>query len=165
MITGLWYNHVQNFGSLSRFWRCKEHPCPLSPHLELWRLLQVPKLGLVSWSWFGYGHWSFIQAGSTFLPSILILKVQKTYMSLKSTFGALENTGSSWLGFGILILICIWSLAFDTTMIWVLALSLDFGGAKNIDILQVLIWGFKGCGRFMTGVWHLDLDLHMVTGL
>ena len=66
MVTGLWYTHDPNFGSLSWFWRCKEHPCPLSPHLGLWRMLEVPDWGLASWSWFGYGQepcldlpWSF----------------------------------------------------------------------------------------------------------
>ena len=85
-------------------------------------------------------------------------------MSLKSEFGALEDTGGSLLGIGILILIRIWSLVFDTTMIQILALYLNFEGAKNIHVLQVLIWGFSGCWRFLTWVWHLDLDLNMVTG-
>ena len=42
MVTGLWCIHVPHFGSLSWFWRFKEHPCPLSPDLELWRTLEVP---------------------------------------------------------------------------------------------------------------------------
>ena len=82
IVTGLWYTHDPNFGSLSWFWRCKEHPCPWSPHLGLWRTLEVP----------------------------------------------------DW-GFGILILIWIWSLVFDTPMIWILAPYLDVEGAKNIHIL------------------------------
>ena len=53
-----------NFGSLFWFWRYKEYPCPLNPHLGLW--------------------------------------------------------------FGILILIWIWSLIFDTPIIQILALYLDF---------------------------------------
>ena len=60
MVTGLWYIHGQNFGSLTWFWRSKVHPCPLSPHLELWRTLEVPDWGFASWSWFGYGHGSWI---------------------------------------------------------------------------------------------------------
>ena len=79
-------------------------------------------------------------------------------------FGALEDTGGSWLGFSILIfgyshwsLIQLWSKLF--------ALYLDFEGAKNIHVLYVLIWGFGGCWRFLTGVWNLHLDLDMVTGL
>ena len=67
--------------------------------------------------------------------------------------------------FGILILIWIWSLVFDIPMIRSLALYLDSKGAKNIHVLYVLIWGFGGCWRFLTGVWHPDIDLDMVTGL
>ena len=50
-------------------------------------------------------------------------------------------------------------------MIQILALYLNFEGAKNIHVLEVLIWGFGGRWRFLTRVWHLDLDLNMVTGL
>ena len=39
---------------------------------------------------------------------------------------------------------------------------LDFEDAKNIHVLQVLIWGFRGHWRFPTEAWHLDLDLNMV---
>ena len=53
MVTGLWYTYIPNFGPLSWFWRCKEHPCPLSPYLGLWRMLEVPDWGLASWSEFG----------------------------------------------------------------------------------------------------------------
>ena len=42
MVTGLWYTHDPNFGSLARFWRCKEQPCPLRPELGLSRTLEVP---------------------------------------------------------------------------------------------------------------------------
>ena len=45
------------------------------------------------------------------------------------------------------------------------ALYLDFEGAKNIHVLKILIRDYGGCWRFLTGVWHLDLDLEMVTGL
>ena len=141
-----------------------------------------------SWSWFGYVHWSFTHPWSEYWLSILILKVQRTsmsfkssfkaledaegswmgfgililiwiwslafdipmlgilalylvlkvqrtYMSFKSSFGALEEAGGSWLGFGILILIWIWSLVFDTLIFQILALYLDFEGAKNIHVL------------------------------
>ena len=50
-------------------------------------------------------------------------------------------------------------------MIQILALYLDFGGAKNIHVLKVLIWGFDEHWRFLTWVWNLDLDLNMVIGL
>ena len=70
-------------------------------------------------------------------------------MSLKILFGALEDVGDSLLGFVILILIWICSLT----------LYLDFGGAKNINVLPVLIWGFGGCWTFLNEIWDLDFIL------
>ena len=98
MVTGHWYTNDPNFGALSWFWRWKEHPCPLSPDLGLWRMLEVTDWGLASWYWYGYGHWSLVQPYSEFWLSSLILKVQRTSMSFKSWFGALEDAGGSWLG-------------------------------------------------------------------
>ena len=46
-----------------------------------------------------------------------------------------------------------------------MALYLEIEGAKNIHVLNVLIWGFGGGWRFLTGVWQLDLDLDIVTSL
>ena len=135
IITCLWYTHAPNFSSPSLFWRCKEHPCPLSPHLGLLRTLEVPDWVIASWSWIGYCHLPLIYPWTKFWLSILILKVQRTSMSFKSSFGALEDTRGSWLWFSILILIWIWSLVFDTPLIWILALSLDFEDAKNINVL------------------------------
>ena len=120
MVRGLWYTHVLNFGSLSWFWRCKEHPCPLRPDLGLWWGLEVPNWSLASWSWFGYGHWFLVHLWSEFWLSFLILKVQRKSIYFKSWFGALEDTGGAWLGFGILILIWIWSIT-------LLGSSLKFG--------------------------------------
>ena len=148
IITSLWYTHIQILDSLSFLWRCKEHSCPLSPDLGLWRMLEVPDWCLASWSWFGYGHefliglllymvnqWSLIHPWSKFRFSILILNVQRAFMSFKSSFGTLKDAEGSWCGFGILILFWIGSLVFDTPMIWILALYLDFEGAKNIHVL------------------------------
>ena len=133
--------------------------------MGIWRMLKVPDWCLASWSWFRYGNWSLIYPWYKFWLSILILKVQRTSMSFKSSFGALEDAGGSWLGFGILILIWIWSRVFDTHIIQIFAHYLDFEGAENILILQVLIWGFGGYWIFLTEVWPLDIDLYMVTGL
>ena len=69
------------------------------------------------------------------------------------------------LGVSDLILIWIWSLVFDIPIIQILALYIDFEGEKIIYVLQVLIWGFVGCWRFLNGVLHLGLDLDMVTSL
>ena len=82
-----------------------------------------------------------------------------------SWLGALEDNGGSWLGFGILMMICIWYLVFDMPMSWILSLYLDIKGAKNIHVLLILIGGFGGCWRFLTRVWDLYHDLDMVTGL
>ena len=64
--------HDLNFGSISWFWSCKEHICPLSPHLGLWRILEVPDWGLVCWSSFGYGHGSLVDPYLEFWLYILI---------------------------------------------------------------------------------------------
>ena len=162
MVNGLWFTNIQNLGSLFWFGRCKEHLSPLSHDSELCRMLEVLVLGLASWSWFGYGHWSLIHHWSNFWLSILILKVQRTSMSFKSSFGALEDAGVSWLGFDILILIWIRSLIFDISMIWILILYLDFQGAKNINVLlrphfelwrtlEVPDWGLASWSQFGYG--------------
>ena len=109
-VTGLWYTHIPNFGSLSWFWSYKEHPCPSSHDLELWRMLEVPDWGFASWYWFKHVHWSLAHSYSKFWLSILIFKVQRTSMSSKSWIGALEDAAGSWLGFDFFILIRIWSL-------------------------------------------------------
>ena len=49
-------------------------------------------------------------------------------------------------------------------MFQILTPYLDFEGAKNIHVLKVLIWGFGGHWRVLTGIPHLDLDLDMVIG-
>ena len=135
MVTGLCFIHIPKFGSLSWFQRFKEHSCPISPHLGFWRKLEIPDGGLASWSWFGSGWWSLIHLYSKFWLSFLILKMQRTSMSFKSWYGALEDAGGSWLGFCILILIWIWSLVFVSSKFWILALYLDFKDAKNIHVL------------------------------
>ena len=96
--------------------------------------------------------------------SILVLKVQRTSMSFKSWFEALEDAGCSWLRFWILILIGYgyWSLRQSWSKFW---LYLHFEGAKNTHVLQVLFWGFGRCWRFLIGGWHLNLYLDMVTYL
>ena len=45
MVIGLWYTLIPNLVSLSWFQRCKEHTCPLSPYLKLWRMIEVPSWG------------------------------------------------------------------------------------------------------------------------
>ena len=67
------------------------------------------------------------------------------------------------MGFGIWILILIWSIVFEKPLSQILALYLDFEGKKKINVLEVLILGFRGCRKFLTGVWYLCLGLDMVT--
>ena len=192
LVTGLWYTHFLNVGSIfilkvqrtsmsfKFFFGTLVGPggswlgfgififiwiCPGSLDLGLWRTLKVPDLGLASWSWFGYGHWSLIHPFSWFWPSILILKVQKTSLSFKSCFGALEDAGFSWLGFCILILSWIWSMVFGTPIFQNLAHYLDVVGAKNIHVLKVLIMGFGGYRRFLIGFWHLGHYFNRIIGL
>ena len=79
-------------------------------------MLEVPNWVLESRSWFGYSQWSLINPCTKFGLDILIFKVQTTSMSFESPFGAFEDALSSWLGFGMLILVWIWSLVFYTPM-------------------------------------------------
>ena len=64
-----------------------------------------------------------------------------------------------------MILILIWSHVFDKTMCRISALYFDFEGAKNIHVLEALIWGFGGGWMILTGVSHFDFDLNRVNGL
>ena len=121
--------------------------------------LEVPDWDFKSWSWFGYGHLSMKYLWSDFFITMLILRS----MFFKSWFGALEDSGGSRLGFVIQILLWICSLGFiDQCWLFIF----DFEGAKNIHVLALLpIWGFWQCWRFLTGIWHMDQSLVMVTGL
>ena len=49
------------------------------------------------------------------------------------------------------------ALVFDLPMIQICTLYPDFEVVKNIDVLQVLIWGFGRGWRFLTGAWQLIL--------
>ena len=69
------------------------------------------------------------------------------------------------MGVGILFLIWIWSLVFDTHRFQIVAIYLILEDAKNIHVLKVLKWGLSGHWKILTEVWHLDLDLDMVTCL
>ena len=57
------------------------------------------------------------------------------------------------------------ALVFDTPIFQILALYLDFEGAKEHPCSLCPDMSFGGGWWFLTGVWHLDLDLDMVTGL
>ena len=56
-------------------------------------------------------------------------------------------------------------MVFSIPVLKNLALYLDYEGAKNIHVLKVLILGFGGHWRLLTGVLHPDIDWDMVNGL
>ena len=93
--------HDPNFVPLSRFWRCKEYQCPLSPDLELWLMLEVPGWSLVSWSWFAYGLYLHIEGA-------------KKIYDFQMRIWIFRGCWSFLTGVSILILIFIWSMVFDT---------------------------------------------------
>ena len=144
-VTGLWNTNVKILG--------------------LSRILEVPECGLTCWFEFKYCHWSLIQQWFKYWLSKLNFIVQRASMSFKYWFGPVEDAAAYWLKFGILILIWIWSLVFNTPMFKILALCLYFEITKNIYVLCVLIWAFGGCWSFLTFVGNIDHNLDMVPGL
>ena len=175
MLTCLWYTNVLNLSSLSWFWRCKEYPCPLSPgpclsspYLGLWMMPEVCGLGLASWSCLDLNT-GFLYTHDPNFDCIQILKVQMTSMCFKSSVRALEDAAGFWLGFGTLNSILILLLVFDIPIIQILALYLDFEGAKNIHILYSLFrnledprWSWLGF-HILILIWSLVLDTLMFT--
>ena len=75
----------------------------------LWRMLEGPDFCLLSPSWFWYGNWFLIYPCYKFWLSILILKVQRKFMSFKSWFGLWRTVeapnwglwSSSWFTYGL----------------------------------------------------------------
>ena len=126
MVTGLWYNHDMNIGSLFWFWRCKEQLCPLSSDGELWRMLEVP-----DWCW-SLDIDLDIVTGLWYTPHPKFGSLSGFWMCKEHSFKAMEDAGGSWL---------------DVVVIW------------------VLICGLGGGWRLLTRIWHLDLDLDIVSGL
>ena len=135
-------------------WRCKEHPCPLSPHLGLWRMLEVPDWGLASSSWLGYSHWSLEHPWSEFWLSVI---------------WGLGGRWRSWWRFGILILIWIWSLVFDTPMIGFLLSILIFNVQRRLMSFKSSFGDLEDAGGswlgfgtfFMIWIWSRVFDIPM----
>ena len=167
---------VPDWGSASWYWFWYGHWSSVHPWSKFWLSILILKMQRKSWfgaledaggCWLGLGILIMIWIKSLVFDTtkiqILFIYLDfegiRTSMSFKSSFGALEDAGGSWLGFGIMILIWIWLLFFDIPMIQILALYLDFEGAKNIHVLKVLIWGFGWCWRFLTWFLHLGHDL------
>ena len=61
-------------------------------------------------------------------------------------------TGGFHLDLDLDMVTCFWFVHIQN-----LAVYLYSEGAKNIHVLKVLIWGFRGYWMIMTGVLHLDL--------
>ena len=142
-----WYTHIPNFISLSWFWKFKEHPCPSNPHLGLWRTLDVPDWGFASWYWFGYGHWSLVHHCLEVYLSIIILKVQRTAMSFKFLFRALEYAGGFWPRLKHFILDLDIGLWYIHVKFWLAILSLKL--QRTSMSFKSLFWALKDTG----GTW------------
>ena len=161
MVTGHWYTQVPNFGSLSWFWRCKEHPCPLSPYLGLWWGLEVPNWGLASWSWFVYGHWSLTHSSFKFEfwrykehPCPL-----SPYLGLWRTLEVSDwwLVSWSWFRYGHWDLIYPCSKFLFPILIWrgkehSCPISPDFGLWWRLEVPD---WGFSPCSWIVYGHWSL----------
>ena len=118
---------------LSWFWRW--HPCPLSPYFRFSWMLEDPDWVLGSWSWFGYGHWSYINLVPNF-GSLSWFWRRKDHSCPSSPdlglWRMLEVTDWglwSWYWFVTCLMV------FDTPIFQILALYLGLGGAKNIHVL------------------------------
>ena len=62
-------------------------------------------------------------------------------------------------------MILTWPPIFDTPMLRIVAVCIDFEVAKSIYVLYVLIRALRIPEVPLTGIWNLDLDLDTVTGL
>jgi len=71
IVTGLWYTHFQNFGSILIL-KVQRTSISFKSWLGAFKALEVPDWGLSSWSWFIYGNWSLVDPCPTFWLSILI---------------------------------------------------------------------------------------------
>ena len=59
IVTGLWYTHAPIL-ALILILEVQRTIMSCKSWFGLWRMLEVSDWGLASWSWFGYGHWSFV---------------------------------------------------------------------------------------------------------
>ena len=101
---------------------------------------------------------------SKFWLSILVLKVERTFMSFKSSSWAFEDAGGSWLGFGILIMIWIWSLVLHKPVIQILYLLSWLWQCREHPCPSPNL-GLGGCWRFLNQVLLLHNYLDIFIGL
>ena len=133
MIICLWYTHDPNFSSLPWFWGWM---------FLTWVYPLYLDLDIVTGLWYTHD----LSFGS--LPGFWRCKVHQCPLS--PYFGLWSFASLSYFGYGH------WSLINLCSEFW---LYPDFEGTKNINVLWILIWGFGGHFRFLTGVWHLGHDL------
>ena len=162
MVTVLWYTNNPHFCSLSWFLRCKEHTCPLSPNLGLWRMLQFLDWGLSSGSWLRIVHGYWYSRVLNFDSLSWFWRCKEHPCSLSPYFWALEDTEVTWLRFGVLILNWIESLIFDTPMFQALEDSGDYWSGFGILILiwiRLVVFD-KFCSKFWLTIWILRCKEH-----
>ena len=70
----------------------------------------------------------------------------------------LEDSGGSWLGFRFLIMMGMGLQCPKLPMFRNSAFYIEYKGAKNPHVLEVLDWGFGGLWRFLTEVSGHDHD-------
>ena len=106
-------------------------------------MLNFSDWGFASWFWFKYGHWSLIHPFAEFRLSITILRVQREFMSFKSSCGALEDAGGTWPGFLLyvwflfdLVLFCLnrFKLPWFWLYMWILFYLVRFGLIQMINM-------------------------------
>ena len=76
MVNNLLFTIVSNIGSLSWFWRCKEHPCPLS--------LALPYCKVAPWQPQG----SSLCSSDVFIIQKLFLRVGKLFLRMGWVWGS-----------------------------------------------------------------------------
>ena len=172
MVYGPWCSYVPTIGSpyLFKMWLSllilKVDLCLLSPDLWLWRMLEIPELGLTSGFWFLYGHWYLIHLYSIFWILTLISKVPRISMSFKSWFGALLVAGvpdwglasSYWFWYVHWSFINPWyKFKFYILILKVQRTSMSFKSWFGALLGAGGVW--LGCGfLILILIWSLDFD-------
>ena len=160
MVTGLWYTHDPNLGSLSWFWRCKEHPSPWGfgghwnfPtgvwHLDLYFdmvtglwYMQVPNFGSLSL------FWRCKEPKCPLSPNLGLWRM------LKVPDWGLASW--SWFGYGH------WSLIHPYFQFWISILILKAQRTSMSFKSSCGAWEDTGCSRLGFGILTLIWILPMV---
>ena len=95
---------------------------------------------------------------------MISLRLEKFFNGVWNLYQNFHMVTALVLGFGIFILIWIWSPVIDTIFPQCVSLSWFWMYKEHLCPFSPNL-GFRGCWRFLTVVWHLDLDSDIVTGL